>query len=203
MRHVTAVRRLRTIADRCQQVSGLWDEPLLLGAYAFGTILDSRADLDFVQVAFVLDLPPEELTWYSHPPSCTGLPDLLELDKAPVDWHWRPGAWPVSNHVIRRPVRIWSAEGPEIIALDALISGDVETVRLPVLDGLAAREQLTTELAASLAHLRRVEDNYWEQGWRRTHRGAGLYPEDHLWRATHGYLDLLAADRDLMERSSH
>jgi hypothetical protein len=36
MRHETAVRRLRTIAARCQQqASGLWDdEPFLVGAYA-------------------------------------------------------------------------------------------------------------------------------------------------------------------------
>ena len=30
---------------------------------------------------------------------------------------------------------------------------------------------------------------------RREHKGLGVYPEDHLWRATHGYLDLLAATR--------
>jgi hypothetical protein len=51
------------------------------------------------------------------------------------------------------------------------------------------------ELAASLAHLQRVDAAYWEREWRRDHKGLGIYPEDHLWRATHGYLDLLAATR--------
>jgi hypothetical protein len=36
-----------------------------------------------------------------------------------------------------------------------------------------------------------VDAAYWE--WRRDHKGLGIYPEDHLWCATHGYLDLLAA----------
>jgi hypothetical protein len=55
MRHETAVRRLRTVADRCQQISGLWDdEPFLVGAYAFGGVLDTNTDLGVVQIAFVL-----------------------------------------------------------------------------------------------------------------------------------------------------
>jgi hypothetical protein len=36
---------------------------------------------------------------------------------------------------------------------------------------------------------------YWEREWRRDHKGFGMYPEDHLWRATHGYLDLLAVTK--------
>lgn len=52
---------------------------------------------------------------------------------------------------------------------------------------------MTTELEASLAHLRFVRDAYWQRNWRRANRGLGLYPEDHLWNAVHGYLDLLAA----------
>lgn len=36
---------------------------------------------------------------------------------------------------------------------------------------------------------------YREREWRREHKGLGVYPEEHLWRATHGYLDLLAATR--------
>lgn len=31
------------------------------------------------------------------------------------------------------------------------------------------------------------------QNWRREHRGLGIYPENHLWDAAHGYLDLLTA----------
>ena len=33
----------------------------------------------------------------------------------------------------------------------------------------------------------------WGFDWRRDHRGLGSYPENHLWAATDGYLDLLEA----------
>ena len=116
MRYRAAVARLKTIAERCGQVASLWrvDDPVLRAAYAFGDVLDQpRADLPVVQVAFVLDLPADELTWGVEPQSCCGLPHLLEVEKVPVEWYWRPAAWPVSNHVIRRPLRIWSAEGSD------------------------------------------------------------------------------------------
>jgi len=55
------------------------------------------------------------------------------------------------------------------------------------------QEQLTAELAASLAHLSWVEAGFWERDWRSAHRGLGAYPENHLWDAVYGYLDLLNA----------
>jgi hypothetical protein len=197
MRHETAVRRLRTIAARCQQqASGLWDdEPFLVGAYAFGAVLGARTDLEAVQVAFVLNLPPDELTWCAQPQSCVGLPHLLEIDKAPVEWYWRSALWPVSNHLIDRPLRIWSIDGPDTIAMDALERADAEPFRLPAFTEAEVGEQLMEETAASLAHLQRVEAGYWERDWRTTHRGSGVYPENHLWDAVHGYLDLLTASR--------
>jgi hypothetical protein len=54
---------------------------------------------------------------------------------------------------------------------------------------------------ASLAHLRRVEAGYWDRGWRNTHRGSGIYPENHLWDAVHGYLDLIEASRHLSDKA--
>jgi hypothetical protein len=193
MRHETAVRRLRTIAERCQQVTRFWaDEPFLVSAYAFGAVLDTRADVEVVDVAFVLDLPPDELTWCAQPQRCAGVPSLLEIDKAPVIWYWRPALWPVFNHLIRRPLRIWSVDGPDTAALDALARGDADPLRLPEPTHTGAHEQLTEELQASLAHLRRVEAGFWERDWRQDHRGSGVYPENHLWDAVHGYLDLLA-----------
>ena len=125
------------------------DDPFLVGAYVFGAVLEARAAVDVVQVAFVLNLPPHDLTWCAQPQSCAGLPHLLEIDKAPVEWYWRPALWPVSNHVIDRPLRIWSLDGPDTVALDALDRADAETQRLPAPTDADAREQLTTELAAS------------------------------------------------------
>ncbi len=196
MRYGRAVQRLEMIAERCQRVSGLWDEaPPLIGAYAFGHVLDGPDQLDAVQVALVLNHPAEELTWCARPTSCSGLPHLLELEKAPVEWYWRPAVWPVSNHVIVRPLRIWSHDGVDAAALGALASRAAEPLRLPPPDPRQEDEQLDVELAASLAYLRRVEDRYWDREWRAEHRGSGIYPESHLWDAVHGYLDLHDAIR--------
>ena len=179
---------------RCQRASGLWDEePFLVAAYAFGSVLESRADVPVVQMAFVLNLPAEELTWGTQPQSCVGLPHLLEIDKAPVEWYWRPSAWPVSNHLIRRPLRVWSLDGPDTAALDALDRGEADHLRLSAPTTEQQYEQARIELAASMAHLRQVEAGFWERDWRSAHRGQEIYPENHLWDAVHGYLDLLDA----------
>ncbi|WP_027346347.1 DUF7711 family protein [Hamadaea tsunoensis] len=194
MRLSTAVRRLRSIAERAQQVSPFASVPALLSVYAFGPVLESPADLDYVQVACVVDLPLADVIWGTSPPWAASLAHLLEMDKAPVERHWRPTEWPVSNHAIRRPLRLWSAsEGIDVSSMDALSTGRVESLRLPEPHPAVLREQLAAELAASLTHVRQVEELYWEADWRRGHRGDGFHPEDHLWRAVHGYLDLLAA----------
>lgn len=62
-------------------------------------------------------------------------------------------------------------------------------------------EQLTVEPAASLAHLRRVEAGFRERDRRRAHRGLEVHPENHLWDAVHGYLNLLGAQTD--QRDTH
>lgn len=172
----------------------MWtDEPLLMSAYAFGDVVETRVDVDVVQVAFVLNLPVEDVAWCAQSPSLVSLPGLLEIDKAPVDWYWRPAVWPVSNHRIVRPLRIWSLDGPELDAFDALRGNAVEELRLPEPSPADRAEQLAMELDVSLTHLRRIEAGFWERDWRSSHRGSGTYPENHLWDAVHGYLDLLAA----------
>ena len=45
------------------------------------------------------------------------------------------------------------------------------------------RSQLAIEAVDCRRHLRHVLDHYWEESWRREHRGFGIQPEDHLWRA--------------------
>src|SRR5205807_7294630 len=81
MRYNTAVRRLRTIAESCERPNRLTDSPILVAAYAFGDVLDGRAELPRVQVAFVIDAPPEEVTWFAEPPFGTGIVSLLDLEK--------------------------------------------------------------------------------------------------------------------------
>jgi hypothetical protein len=196
----TAIRRLRTIAEHCDNVNRFPDdEPVLIGAYVFGELLESSSDLDFVRMAFVLDAPAGELTWGSRPRSYGWLEHMLELNKSAVAWFWRPSVWPVWNHYIKRPLRIWSLQGTETEALDALPAGDAETYRLPAPSPDAEAEQLREELAASRAHLRHVREHYWDREWRSEHKGMGVYPENHLWSAVDGFFDLL----DAVERRDH
>ena len=199
MRRAIAIRHLTTIAEECQRISGLWeeeedDQPFVTATYAFGDLIDGAAEVECTHVAFVLNLPADEVTWGAEPDGCAWLINVLRLDKIPVLRYWRPAASPVTNHLIIRPLRIWSADdGVDEQALQALSSGSCESLRLPSLPADEAAEQLAKELTASLAHLQAVEANFWEPEWRREHRGGGVYPESHLWNAVHGYLELLAA----------
>lgn len=53
------------------------------------------------------------------------------------------------------------------------------------------RARATVELDAALTRLRDVHRTYWEPDWRGSHRGNYRYPENELWEAVAGYLDLL------------
>jgi hypothetical protein len=55
------------------------------------------------------------------------------------------------------------------------------------------RAHTADALATALARLREVHANYWERDWRRENRGNYRYPENALWEAVNGYLDLLDA----------
>jgi hypothetical protein len=52
------------------------------------------------------------------------------------------------------------------------------------------RTQLETEWETSRRHLEHGVDSYHDRNWRRDHKGFGVYPEDHLWWATRGWLEL-------------
>lgn len=201
MRHNTAVRRLRSIAEDCDKVGSLLDgEGGLVAVHAFGAVLDRPGEeLDDVNVVLVLRLPAAELPWGVETPECTSLARLLRLDKAPVLRRWRPVEWPVANHEIRRPMLLWSQEGGvQTAALDALAERRAEPFRLADPDDDVLAEQVAREFEASGAHLRAVRDRYWDDvDWRRSHRRDGRYPEDHLWQAVDGYLDLLDASRSV------
>lgn len=60
-------------------------------------------------------------------------------------------------------------------------------------DGDALRGQLLIDYEAARLHLREVVDRYGDPGWRREHKGFGVYPEGHLWWAAKGFLELEAA----------
>lgn len=155
-----------------------------------------------MNIALVLDLPAQELPWGVEPPRCTSLAHLLRLDKAPVLRRWRPAEWPVANHEIRRPMPIWSREdGVQTAALDALAQHRAEPFRLADPDVAVLAKQISRELEASTTHLRAVRDRYWEDfDWQRSHRRDGRKPEDHLWEAVDGYLDLVDASTSVQSQ---
>lgn len=191
MRYRRAVEKLSELADRCERAKR-WppDEPFLLEAYVFGDVLAGADPLEAVEVALVLNLPPEEVPWESNPHGTGWLADDLRLSKGGFAYWWRSHLEPVANHVIKGPVRFWSREGPDGDVLRALAEqrfGDLPRVVVPA---SGAQEQAGTAVAAALSHLRGVRDSYWGRDWRREHRGLGRYPEHELWDAVNGYLDL-------------
>ncbi|MGE5131441.1 MAG: hypothetical protein ACM32E_00860 [Gemmatimonadota bacterium] len=197
MRYRRAVQKLSELAGRCERAKR-WPpgEPFLLEAYVFGDVLAGADPLETVEVALVLNLPPEEVPWESDPQGTGWLADELRLSKGGFAYWWRSHLEPVANHVIKGPVRFWSREGPDGDVLAALAErrfGDLPRISLPA--GAVQEQQATAAIAAALSHLREVRDSYWDRDWRREHRGLGRYPEHGLWEAVNGYLDLHDAAR--------
>ena len=154
--------------------------------------------LEWVQVAFTLDLPPEDVPWGSQPQGTSRLVQTLRLDKGGFGYWWRSRHEPVWNHLIREPVRFWSVDGTDEAMLDALRDRRFADLSRLMATPADLRRHTEMDLDRALAHLRAVRTMYWERDWRLEHRGGGRYPENHLWEAADGYLDLL----DAMHRSS-
>jgi hypothetical protein len=198
VKYSTAVSRLRSCAADLDRLAGVTDEPLLLEAWAFGELLQLPEQLDIVSLALVIDLPAQDVTWYARPAPAEAAISLLRFDKYPLHWFWRPTMWPVWNHAIDPAVRFWSRAGIDTISLDAIAHGDVEAlplIRPPSHEAL--REQLVIEHEAARAHLRDVLDRYDDREWQHGHSRFSLRPEDHLWSAARGFLDLDTAIREL------
>jgi hypothetical protein len=88
------------------------------------------------------------------------------------------------THQHRRLARYWSAgAGLDDSVIDALRTRRLDGLEVvePTADELA--RQLLAELPVSRRHLRTVVERYWDEGWRREHKGCDESPEDHLWRA--------------------
>ena len=194
MRYRRAVEKLRILAEACESIKD-WPpgDPFLLEAYVFGDVLEGADPLESVEVALVINLPPEKVPWESSPHGTSWLADRLRLDKGGFAYWWRSYLGPVPNHHIREPVRFWSQKGPDETVLQALAGRRFGGLARLAPSPQAGREQLAEELAAALSRLRAVHASYWDYDWRREHRGSGRYPEHHLWEAVQGYLDLYDA----------
>ncbi len=188
MRYQRAVQKLRALADACESTNWI-EEPFLLEAYVFGDVLRGADSLDWIDVALVVSLPASEVSWGVQPRGAAWLIDRLRLDKGGFNCSWRSREHSVANHIIRGPVRFWSIDGPDDAALNALAARQFSELQ-PVIDVQSDEDE---DVASALSHLRAVCDSYWERNWRADHRGSGRYPENALWEAVSGFLDILDA----------
>jgi hypothetical protein len=198
VRYRRAVEKLRILADACESIKG-WppEDPFLLEAYAFGDVLRGADPLECVEVVLVLNLPPQDVVWGSSPHGTVWLADRLRLSKGGFCYWWRSHLDPVWNHHVQDPVRFWSHDAPDEEVLQALAERRFGDLPRQAPSPRARREQVTGEQDAALSHLRAVHASYWDDDWRREHRGLGRYPEHELWEAVDGYLELRDAARSL------
>ncbi|MBX7070789.1 MAG: hypothetical protein K1X38_15505 [Microthrixaceae bacterium] len=195
MRRSNAVRHL-------VEMSEVATEKLDLRNTDFGWALEelwvtadllSLADtMESGSVVLVLDLPTTELPWAALHPVGEWIGEILRLGKRPLEWCYRPLAWPAWNHEHRRVARFWSAtDGLDAKAIEALQLRRLDRVAVvePSTEQLVA--QLNEELPVSRRHLKTIVDRYWDHNWRRALRGH-ISPEDHLWRAASAVEDMLS-----------
>lgn len=191
MRYRRAVEKLRELAQACEEVKN-WppEDPFLLEADVFGGVLCGADPLENVEVALVVNLPPEDVPWGSTPPGTLWLADRLRLSKGGYLYFWRSHLTPVWNHHIQGPVRFWSQKGADEAVLNALAERRFGELPRQEPDEEARKKQLGAELESALSHLRSVHGSYWDRDWRREHRSYDRNPEDELWDAVDGYLQL-------------
>jgi hypothetical protein len=186
----TAITRLRDVADGLSRTTA-WPDADIVEGYVFGALIEHTGDLERVELALMVDARPEEMPWLSRPAHLEALAAQLRFDKLPVAWWWRSAEGPVWNHHVRRAVRFWTAnDGLDVTVVDSLAAG---TDRLPITEPADHRQlvaQLRAEREVSRRHLARVIDRFYDRDWRRQHKHEGVFPQDHLWWAAAGFLEL-------------
>lgn len=193
----TAIGHLVEMAEVATERLRLRDTDIgwpLEAMWVTGDLLGLADTLETGAVVLVLDVPPEELPWLALHPAGEWVGEQLRLGKRPLQWCYRPLAWPVWNHEHRRLVRFWSArDGLDAAVIEALRDRRLDRLAVlePSVEELAA--QVRAELAVSRRHLRAVLNRYWDHNWRRGHQGHDDSPENHLWRAATAVEDILAA----------
>jgi hypothetical protein len=192
VRYRRAVEKLQALAEACESVKH-WppEDPFLVQAYVFGRLVAGDDPVDTVEVVLMLNLPPEEVTWGSNPRGTAWLANTLRLDTGGFAYCWRSYLDPPWNHHVREPVQFWSSQrGPDHAVLRALAERRLHDLPRPMPSPQDLRDQRAGELRAALAHLRAVQSAYGDRDWRRDHRQLGRYPENELWEAVQGYLEL-------------
>ena len=194
MKWSRAVHHLEGLARACADMSGRPTSifPLRVTAlWTFGGVLTSRDDLDSLPVVLAVDLPVEEVAWFCAPAGAEHWSHATGLAKKPVVAIWRSTRAPLWNHRIHRPLLIWDeSAGIAVDTLPALRDGTADALRLPAPTSDELGSRLEAELAVSLRSLESTTATYQQ---RRFTPGKREPLADALWRASAGYLDVLAA----------
>lgn len=192
MKRRSAVRHLAEMAEVANECLPFRAGPIgwpLVSMWATGELLGSTESIETASVVLLLDLPADELPWMAVHPTGEWVSERLRLGKRPVQWWYRPQIWPVWNPAHRRVVRFWSdRDGPDDEILDALRHERSMPVVEPSLEDW--RAQLNEECALARKKLDVILDHFYERDWRHKHKGFGVYPEDHLWRAAQGLREI-------------
>jgi hypothetical protein len=190
-----AVRNLTGLAESCQQLAAASARASLkvriTELWAFGGILGNPTNLDQVQVALVVDLPADRVTWWSEPYELAWCAEEIRVAKLPFEYWWRSAYEPLWNHHIRRPAKVWAlSEGVARPVLEAINQGDAEHYQLNEPTPEDLRKRLDAERALCREALDRTLDRFSGP----TARG-GVFEAraDSLWRAAKGHLDVCNA----------
>ena len=187
----TAISRLGDVAAGLTRTTS-WPDVGIVAGYVFGALVEQAGDVDRVELALVVDARQEELPWLARPARLEAIAAQLRFDKLPLCWWWRSTDGPVWNHHIRRAVRFWTAsDGVDVFVVDSVSAG--RTDQLPISEP-ADHEQLVAQLRSEREVNRRqlagVIDRFYDQNWRHEHKYQGVFPQDHLWWAAAGFLEL-------------
>jgi len=194
MKWARAIHHLDSLAQSCAERAVLPTSVFPLRVtqlWAVGDVLGPPRDLDFVTVALCVDLPVEDVPWWTEPPGSQHWANATRLAKNPVLAWWRSVHAPVWNHRIEQPALIWDeVDGTREETLAALGNGRGDSVRSAAPAENDLRVRLRDEVAVSLRGLQERTRVYEEKRWS---PGKMEPVADALWRAADGYLDVLAA----------
>jgi len=191
MKRSTAIGRLSDVSDGLDRARQ-WSNGSVTAGYVYGALLDGDDDLEYVSIALVVDEPAESVPWLSRPAHLEALAKFIRLDKLPIAWRWRPAEWPVWNHEIPRAARFWTRDnGRDEHVIGALGTRSIDGIQFAQpTDADSLREQVAVERATARTHLANVTNSFDDREWRRDHKGDGAYPEDTLWAAAAGFVEL-------------
>jgi len=186
MKRSTALRQVTELTQEADRLTHLPGDlaPPLSELWVGGDLLEGAEHIEWALVVVRLDIPADELPHLALHPAVAACESYLRLDKRPIDARWRSRQVPALDHDVRRVARAWSVQtGPDELLLRHLSTNTVSDSMIETPTTAELREFLVDALPRVERHLGEVLDGYWEPNWRRAHRGYGIQPEHHLWRA--------------------